>query len=137
MSGVLRTALDCIGSLSEPVFAVGCFVLLNRWVRSESAGKFTGRLIRPCAALGLISYSLYLTHLPVLRILEGICLAEETPGNIWLRIMVYVPVCVGFAYLFFQLIERRFLGQTVHAAPKSPPVPVPVLPVRSEPAMIP
>jgi peptidoglycan/LPS O-acetylase OafA/YrhL len=95
--------------LADPAFALACFVLLNRWVRAESAGRFNGRWVWPLAGIGLMSYSLYLTHAPVLHLLEA-CLA---PGDGWpalaIRYAVYVPLCLLVGLAFFWAVERHFL----------------------------
>jgi peptidoglycan/LPS O-acetylase OafA/YrhL len=55
--------------------------------------------------LGVISYSLYLTHQPVIAYLK----TSWEVDNRFVRYLLSIPVCVLIAGLFFFLIERRFL----------------------------
>ena len=108
-----------LGSLihvADPVFALGCFVVLNRWVRAEVAGKFARRLLWPLAGVGVVSYSLYLTHAPIIHLLERIFAPGHSGPAILFRYAVYPPVCLAFAFGFFYLVERHFLNRRVHAA---------------------
>jgi peptidoglycan/LPS O-acetylase OafA/YrhL len=111
-----------LSGCSEPAFAVAAFILLNRWVRAEVEGRFRGPLVRALAAVGLMSYSLYLTHLPLVRLLVHL-LPPGTSLAAWLlRLAVVLPTCVGFAALFFRLVEQHFLGQPrARAGPPFPP----------------
>jgi peptidoglycan/LPS O-acetylase OafA/YrhL len=107
-------AVSLLGALvhaADPAFALGCFVVLNRWVRSEVGGNFPRRLLRPLAAVGAVSYSLYLTHAPVLHLLEHLLAPGRSAGAILFRYAVYPPVCVAFGFGFFYLVERHFLNR--------------------------
>src|SRR5262249_26567848 len=60
--------------------------------------------------IGVMSYSLYLIHVPLLRLLVS-WLPAGTSLDFWLlRLVVIVPACLGVAGLFFLLVERRFLA---------------------------
>lgn len=64
------------------------------------------------ASLGLISYSLYLTHMPVLSVIHTAIPIERGPESAipWiLGYCVEVPLCLAVAIMFFFLIERHFL----------------------------
>jgi peptidoglycan/LPS O-acetylase OafA/YrhL len=106
----LPRALYPLELLAEPVFALACFVLINCWVRAEGQGQFQGWPARRLAALGLMSYSLYLTHTPVLRLGENLLDLDDSLGSVVIRYAVLVPVCLAFAVVFFLVIERRFLN---------------------------
>lgn len=78
-----------------------------------------GRVLgaRPLVAAGVISYSLYLWHLPVFEYL-----ARETPGwTPWLRSLVGVVVSLVAATFSYRCIERPFLRRRyrrqAHARP--------------------
>ena len=58
------------------------FVLLNRWVRLETQGRFRGRLAGCLAGLGVMSYSLYLTHVPLLRLLVSLIPAPGLASSV-------------------------------------------------------
>ena len=66
--------------------------------------------IMPLRRLGIFSYSIYLIHYPVLRLLCGI--TARYTQSFWilgaLAVFVYVPLTVGLAYLFHLGFERPF-----------------------------
>ena len=66
---------------------------------------------RFAVVLGAFSYSLYLTHRPLLDI--ATLLLFRTPlsslARIALTFLVYAPLAVGFAYLFHLVFERPFM----------------------------
>ncbi len=74
--------------------------------------------------LGLISYSLYLIHFPILTALTRI-LVEFHPTApmrfVWI-LLVFVPLCVVAAYVFHLVFERPFMpshGRDVRATQKA------------------
>jgi peptidoglycan/LPS O-acetylase OafA/YrhL len=92
----------------------GAFVLLNCWLRAEAAGRPAGAAVRRLARVGVMSYSLYLTHLPVVHALEAgfraLGVEPDILGGL-LRYAVCVPVCLGVGWAFFHLVERHFLNR--------------------------
>ena len=64
---------------------------------------------RPFMWLGTLSYSLYLTHVPI-----GCYFLpyywpwgfERTLGGSLLQDLVFLPLCIGFAYGFYRLVEK-------------------------------
>lgn len=73
----------------------------------------TNRSSRPTDLLGDISYSLYITHVPVAYFAESIIkrvtsLHESLPGK-GLLFLVYLAIAIGVAYLFHRTVERPFL----------------------------
>jgi peptidoglycan/LPS O-acetylase OafA/YrhL len=95
--------------LSEPLFAAGMFVLLNRWVQCETAGGFRGPLVRRLAFVGTMSFSLYLVHKPLFHRLGAFLPAEPTLSASTLRLAVELIAAFGCSALFFWLVERHFL----------------------------
>jgi peptidoglycan/LPS O-acetylase OafA/YrhL len=91
--------------------AAATFVLLNWWMRLEAQGRFRGRLISAMAAVGFISYSIYLTHVPILRLAENFLPLNYEWPSILFRFLVGIPVTVALGYLFFLGVERRFLSR--------------------------
>lgn len=111
--GFLRLGLNCVGSFSEPVFGVACFVILNRWVKADKEGRFGGRLVVWLSACGLVSYSLYLTHIPALRLMQVLLpIGGTSIASVGLRILIYTPASVAIAVVFFLSVERWFLTNT-------------------------
>jgi peptidoglycan/LPS O-acetylase OafA/YrhL len=75
--------------------------------------------------LGAFSYSIYLIHSPVLAAINLYTLNLQMTDNVRLLFMllVAVPVSVLIAYVFYLLVERRFLNMPPKAA-AAPATPV-------------
>jgi len=90
----------------------------------EKSGLLVARrLMKPLSVVGLISYSLYLTHIPVVVILRSIVpiAADNTSVLPWiLRYVIDVPVCVLFAVGYFMVVERHFLRHPAATQMQSP-----------------
>jgi peptidoglycan/LPS O-acetylase OafA/YrhL len=95
----------------HPAWGLGFFILVNysvaaeqRW-RAKSLG--TPRLIPTLAGIGLMSYSLYLTHLFVL--MHWYWFGFTKLHILTISILIMTPLSVAFAWLFFRLCERPFM----------------------------
>ena len=108
-SKVLKPLFGVATIFSSPLFALASFVWINAWMKVEMQGDFQGWWVKPLARVGLMSYSLYLVHTPLLRLLENVLPLEFSVGDVLLRFALFVPACLGFAALFFVLVEKRFL----------------------------
>ena len=106
----LQRFADTLTGFSDPCFAAAAFVLITRWAVDERAGWFRGPWITVISCLGLISYSLYLTHAPVLIAMDACLTFPPTLSGTMVRYVVSVPMCLAFAGGFFWLVERRFLS---------------------------
>jgi peptidoglycan/LPS O-acetylase OafA/YrhL len=120
VQGVVKLLLEMVASLSEAAFAVACFILLVRWLKAERGGRFNSPVIAGMARIGLISYSLYLIHVPTIYALNAL-LPDIHAYGFFVRLVVDVTGCLLMAWLFFQIIEKRFLGSSVHTLPKVKP----------------
>ncbi|HEY2749634.1 MAG TPA: acyltransferase [Polyangia bacterium] len=100
--GVVALAL-ALTTNSDGVYGIAFFILTNAAVAAESRGH----LARALAFVGVWSYSLYLTHEPVLVAAKalGLRLHADVAEIAILRIVV--PMLV--AYAFHRLVERRFM----------------------------
>jgi peptidoglycan/LPS O-acetylase OafA/YrhL len=100
----------------EYVVVACAFALLLLGVRRWDGAFMNAKLLRPLQWCGRRSYSIYLTHFPVVAALS--CLMAQigftTPSD-WL--MVTLPLCVAVAlvlgWLFHVLVERHFLNAPV------------------------
>jgi peptidoglycan/LPS O-acetylase OafA/YrhL len=112
-SGWIRAGLNSVEELSEPLFSVACFIVLNRWCRLEQQGKLTSPWFVRLAALGAMTYSIYLVHQPVVAFLEVYLPLGPNYGILAtaVRTVVYVPICLAVAWVFFMAIERHFLAK--------------------------
>lgn len=95
-------------SMAAALFALA-LVLLHPWDASLAAAPW----LSPLRALGRRSYSIYLTHLPIVSF-GAAGLMELGLESFWLRAGVVVPLVVisaiGFGAVFHRLVERRFMG---------------------------
>lgn len=67
---------------------------------------------RPLMFLGLISYSVYLLHSPLLALGNFLLLPLDLPVLVHYLLMtgIVLPIAVGLCYLFYLLVERHFLN---------------------------
>jgi peptidoglycan/LPS O-acetylase OafA/YrhL len=86
-----------IGTLADPAFAIVCAAIVVRWTRSGS----NSRWLKPLTAAGLISYSLYLTHVPLIAALRRVWTGPPTIA----MLLLVSAICIAFAAVFFCLIE--------------------------------
>lgn len=111
LGGLLICFATTVGPGFENIcFGVGYFLILNWAVRREQLAGFPSRgLFAVLASVGTVSYSLYLTHMPAMRLGYGM-LAAVHLGDSWTAQLLFLPVVAALAtWLFFRTIERRFL----------------------------
>lgn len=93
-------------------WGVGFFILVNYAVAAERKWRRTlsrvPRLIPTLASLGLISYSLYLTHSFVLMHWYWFGFTRLHIRSI--SILIMVPLSIAFAWLYYRLCERPFMS---------------------------
>jgi len=98
------------GIASDPLFGIAFFVWLNTAVRSERDGLVPGRLVSLLARVGVISYSLYLVHVPLLSATRLLVVRAGLPESLGAILMVgtlETGVALSGAWLFYRLIESR------------------------------
>ncbi len=73
---------------------------------------------RPVVAIGKFSYSLYLTHAPILAIVfSAVSLLHRSAAVTFLLCeIVGIPICIGAAYIFHLAFERPFMPRTASRA---------------------
>lgn len=88
--------------------ALGCVLMAARPL-SLGARLFGSRVGR---TLGDFSYSLYLTHFPLLALASYFALAWAVPSDRQFLVIVLpcLPIIFGFAFLFHLVFERPFLN---------------------------
>ncbi len=65
---------------------------------------------RPMTFLGLISYSLYLWHYPILQVAQIAGLTSDTYAPAWVMVLVAaIPAILLIAWLSYRYVERPFL----------------------------
>jgi peptidoglycan/LPS O-acetylase OafA/YrhL len=106
--------------LMNPAWALGFFILVNYSVTVELRWRQTVRhvphWISALASVGVISYSLYLTHSFVLMHWYWFGFTRLHIRSISLLIMV--PLSVAFAWLYFRICERPFMTSASTARAK-------------------
>lgn len=114
--------------------AIGCFIAAIATSRPRPVVRVLDT--RPLRSLGSFSYSLYLTHAPiVIAVSYGLVLGHVARGTPTFLVLcaILLPLTVGFARLFAAVFElpfqrhrgwaalRRALGERVHAPSWSQP----------------
>jgi peptidoglycan/LPS O-acetylase OafA/YrhL len=106
----------------HPGWGVGFFILVNYAVAAEQRWRQKSspvpRLVPMLAAVGLISYSLYLTHSFVLMHWYWFGFTQLHIRTI--SLLILTPVSVLFAWLFFRLCERPFMTSIYTKRPAKP-----------------
>lgn len=102
--------------LSEPLFGLSFFFLILWASRAPLAQGFSlGGLLRArfMVWIGVISYSVYLLHLPFLWMM--IILAKShfsRDRDVFLAsVFLFLPIIIGLSFLFYMQVERRFLNR--------------------------
>ena len=93
-------------------FAMSFFCLMNWSLGRELRGAFTGQFAGRLAAVGRMSYSLYLTHVPVIYVLEEWVPFGHSPRDWLLRYLIYAPTTLLVGYAFFWSVESWFLTRS-------------------------
>lgn len=107
---LLVIATRCGPGYENLVFGLGYFLLLNWAVQREQVAGFPAKgLLAGLAAVGTVSYSLYLSHRPSMQLGYGL-LAAFHLADYWICQLLFIPIviCAG-TWIFFHLIEKRFL----------------------------
>src|SRR5262249_17344307 len=71
--------------------------------------------LRPLAGLGIVSYSVYLLHQPLMMMAVQAS-RPHVPGSgplFALCLGVFTPVVIGLSFRFYRLFERPFLNTPV------------------------
>ena len=94
----------------HPAWGLGFFIIVNRAFEAEKrwrAALRTPLIVAMFAALGVFSYSLYLTH--ELAIMESWRLGTSSLPLQLNALLVVTPATIVFAWLFFQFCEKPYM----------------------------
>ncbi|MGH9076253.1 MAG: acyltransferase family protein [Acidimicrobiales bacterium] len=99
------------GTLSHLVFGAVFFCVLCTVLAGDNAVS-KALSWRPLAGLGLMSYSLYLVHQPLVQVFAALLGAGHgtSPARVFLELVLLVPVIVLVAWVLFMVVERRSLA---------------------------
>lgn len=114
-------------SLMHPAWGLGFFILVNYAVAAELRWRLKStpapRLVPALASIGLMSYSLYLTHAFVLMHWHWFGFAKM--HIVTISLLILTPLSVVFAWVFFRICERPFMTSVWVRRPAKPrPEPV-------------
>jgi len=104
---------DAVWLLLHPVWGMGFFIILNHAVLAEQSWLRQLRkpkLIAALASIGVISYSLYLTH--ELMVMQSWRFGAWHTFPMVNTLLLTVPATVGAAWLFFRFCERPYMRKT-------------------------
>jgi peptidoglycan/LPS O-acetylase OafA/YrhL len=110
-------AVLSVGSPLEHILFGGVFFLLLCIVLS--GGNLIARILswRPLVTLGVMSYSIYLVHQPIVVSLAYLLhKTGASPRLVFVEIVLVIPAILGVAWLLFITVERR----TLHSSRTSP-----------------
>jgi len=103
----------------HPAWGVGFFILVNYAVAAEQRWRLKSsavpKLIPALAGVGLISYSLYLTHSFVL--MHWYRFGFTRLHILSISLVILVPLSVVFAWVFFRLFERPYMNSVATKRP--------------------
>jgi peptidoglycan/LPS O-acetylase OafA/YrhL len=118
LSALLALALPD-NPLNHMLYGVTFFTLVSVVLAGDNV---VARLFswRPLVAIGVMSYSLYLVHQPVLEILGSALGADEgaDPKRVFLTMLALFPLILAAALALFAAVERRSL--TPAGTPSAP-----------------
>jgi peptidoglycan/LPS O-acetylase OafA/YrhL len=104
----------------HPAWGLGFFIIVNRVFEAEKKWRGNLKMPRPIelfAWMGLSSYSLYLTH--CLVIMQGWRFSPPNWPALVNALLLVTPTTVAFAWIFCQLCERPFMGESGKARTKA------------------
>lgn len=114
--------------LMHPAWGVGFFVLVNYAVQKERgwarAASRVPRAVRWLAPVGLISYSLYLTHLLVL--MKWYWFGFTRLHILSVTLLIMTPLALLFAWAYYRAFERPFMTRPKRAIAHAAHAPQPV-----------
>lgn len=102
-----------VSFLGEIAIAFGIFFILCQTLpakQGRQCRRLEGMLLNRFASLGRISYSVYLTHIPVLFILEEHLPFSSSISDWPIRLLVYLTVCSVVGVFYYHAVERWFLA---------------------------
>lgn len=108
---------DAAWLLMHPAWGFGFFIVVNRFVHAEKlwlVERVKPRLIAGFAAIGVFSYSLYLTH--ELVIMQSWWFVFKGLPPMLNTFLIVTPATIAFAWLFFLFCEKPYLKKKVRSS---------------------
>lgn len=83
---------------------IGTALVIYSGATPTRAGPTALLSVGPMQFVGLISYSLYLVHWPLLVVTQA-AVGEEEPLRLWVKILLGIVIAVPLAWLLFRFVE--------------------------------
>jgi peptidoglycan/LPS O-acetylase OafA/YrhL len=100
---------------NQSYLAAFVFALTALFLHPKDSQLANSRMLWPFRACGIMCFSLYLVHVPVVCILRASLLHWYPSGdslNPWITMPVYSAASLLAAFVFYWLIERRFINKS-------------------------
>lgn len=119
---------DMVNELTVGAATAFALIVMSQVSVRGGNGGFVQRLLSspPARALGLISFSLYLVHYPIVRTLGAhwqVHMNVDAENMFLFLLVVAVPVSLLVAVAFYLCVERRFLNYRPEPIRATPPAP--------------
>lgn len=106
---------------TTPLFGLSFFIIVNALTRPELTGRVAGGWMRFWAKVGLFSYSLYLVHELVVANLLNVIMAHSAHPELKAAYgLALIPAAVALGWVYFLLVERRFIRPSAPVAVPPP-----------------
>jgi peptidoglycan/LPS O-acetylase OafA/YrhL len=96
--------------ISDAILGAGFFVLVNAACRTNWLGDAESVSSSLLLRLGMVSYSVYLTHVPLMAAAKVLGLAAGMSPT--MLVMLRFAISMFGGYLFYLIVERRFLNSS-------------------------
>jgi peptidoglycan/LPS O-acetylase OafA/YrhL len=104
----------------QSFFVAILFALILMALRPLDGPLQRSRILRPLWLCGAMCYSLYLVHMPVIEIARVLSLHYgfvSATSNTWLTMLMYSATSLAIAWVFYVVVEQRFLNRPLRALP--------------------
>lgn len=122
---VMKPNLIIISDIALGLGISGSLVWLQRtWKRSPEHRIFKVLTAKPLNAIGVMSYSIYLLHFPILITTNAWLVGKVAPIGIFgIQLLGVMPALIGLAWLSYTFIEKPFMrmGKRIHPENMSQP----------------
>ncbi len=112
--------LDVQKNAGQQFLVAASFSLAGLWLRPLDRQIYELSVLRPLRSCGLMCYSLYLVHLPVINLMRGglgAAAIDTRQIPALLSLAIYGAPSLLLAWQFHRLIERRFLNSRPAVTP--------------------
>jgi peptidoglycan/LPS O-acetylase OafA/YrhL len=116
----LERLLSVQKTAEQAFFVAAAFALVAMWARPFDAAICRARWLRPLQVCGLMCYSLYLVHLPLVTLVHVVFITAGLRPSPAVSLAVCVPLSLVVAWQFHVVVERRFMNSPTVEAKGSP-----------------